>query len=929
MASIAELKTKIDMEQLAETYLGLRKGKGGKEGKALWHSPGHKDENPSLSIFFKEGDWGFKDWSNVGAPHAQGSIIDLVIYCGKAHDATEAMKLLHEWYNIPFDKREEPAEPVQKSLAEHIADKCLLDPKPAIEYLRSRGIGEAAIDAALRNRAIGFNDWTSAKAKAGEHGHGGPAAAFIVRTLNPGRVVAVDLRYIDPALNGGTKTQCQGEKLGYGWTSDIKRLLAARTVYIVESPINALSVETAFPTERHIAAFAIRGTGNIDQIDWHFLRGKQVRICLDHADKVAEKTGYRPGLKAAWDLHEKLTQLDIPALLVDQDLWDEGTDTNDVLQAHGPFKTAQYLKKIETWLIPGMAGKDEKTGRQRIYLPSHDFHAYWKFRVKDDHTQYVKKSSVPEDSEEPDAIPRLEFDDLCGFRVNALSRVTIQSATATMTGDPDSQPKVQFAVSVQVPRHGVKLVRKVFDDEDLHNVTKWEKFGPIYSPANFKRMINILERTAEIGSRRAVNFVGLAWSEGRPVVNEGPDTYFTEPDKQCPYYNLTFPSGNQADARAVIEAFGATMKQNAGSMALAWSLCGHLKALLGFWPHMQMQANKGAGKSTFIKKLERAIAFTMFSGQSLQSEFRLVTSVSHTTHPVGWEELSARRQDIIDKAVGLLQETYQYTVTRRGSDMTEYLLSAPVLLAGEDVPIRSLIGKIVRVELSGKKGTPIPDTLPRFPLKQWLRFLAGLDKARVLEKFEECRRFCFEASSASRDDDGAMRMTNNYAALLTGWSLLAEFAGLPESWNRLPSDLVAEMNAHTRETGADREPWVWITDIALSEIAAGEFRHPYKWCQEQDPATGQMEDVLCIRPAHIIDHISGKPALREKWNGLPVKSDRVYKKQLNGANVILKDTVERTINHRRVGNMVALSLSRMEQYALYATPHKSDFDKGA
>ena len=44
-----------------------------------------------------------------------------------------------------------------------------------------------------------------------------------------------------------------------------------------------------------------------------------------------------------------------------------------------------------------------------------------------------------------------------------------------------------------------------------------------------------------------------------------------------------------------------------------------------------------------------------------QTEYRLLTSISHTSHPVGWEELSARRQDVIDKAVAMLQENYQYT----------------------------------------------------------------------------------------------------------------------------------------------------------------------------------------------------------------------------------------------------------------------------
>ncbi|MGC8059585.1 hypothetical protein ACP3WF_24110, partial [Salmonella enterica] len=82
-----------------------------------------------------------------------------------------------------------------------------------------------------------------------------------------------------------------------------------------------------------------------------------------------------------------------------------------------------------------------------------------------------------------------------------------------------------------------------------------------------------------------------------------------------------------------------------------------------------------SGKSTLIKRLERAIGMTMLSGQSLTTEFRLLTSISHTSHPIGWEELSARRQEVIDKAVGMLQENYQYTVTRRGAEMTEYLLS--------------------------------------------------------------------------------------------------------------------------------------------------------------------------------------------------------------------------------------------------------------
>jgi len=51
--------------------------------------------------------------------------------------------------------------------------------------------------------------------------------------------------------------------------------------------------------------------------------------------------------------------------------------------------------------------------------------------------------------------------------------------------------------------------------------------------------------------------------------------------------------------------------------------------------------------------------------------------------------------------------------------MTEYLLSAPVLLAGEDVPVDSLLGKVVRTQLSGRRGDLLPQNLPRFPVRAY------------------------------------------------------------------------------------------------------------------------------------------------------------------------------------------------------------------
>lgn len=907
MATIEELKQRIDLHDLADK-LGLRRGKG---EKGNYHSPHHDDKSPSLSIF-KDG----KSWKDFSSDTG-GSCIDLVMFVKGVHEVAEAVKCLHEIYGIPLD-RQKPEENKPKSTVEYIAERCMEQRGKAIDYLVGRGISDEVARKAVEKGSVGFNDYCSPKVAEGDPGHGGAAVAFIVKTLNPGAVVAVDMRYLDPVKNGGVKTQTQGEKFGYGWTSDIKRLLGAHTVYIVESPINALSIETAgIPGG---AAFAVRGL-NVPAIDWHFLQGKQVMICMDNDQPFPDghpKAGTRPGPEAAWTLHEMLTGLNIAAQMIDQGEW-EVNDVNDFLQAEGAYELKLALKKIEPWLIPGQPGAGtEMLGKPRVYLPGHDFAQYWRFRVKPDFTSLITKMEKNEEAgtETP------TFTDLAGFRVASVSRVSISGATSTMTGDPDSQPTVLFAVSVQTPRHGPKLVRRVMEDEKLHNIDQWKKFGPVWNMAAFLRMVNILERTAHLGARHAVNFVGLAWRDGELIVNQGPDCYFTEPDKQCPYHNLTFPSGPRADAARVIGAYQATFRKNAALIPLIWGLGGHLKVFLGFWPHMVMQADKGAGKSVLIKRLERSIAFTMFSGQSLQTEFRLLTSISHTSHPVGWEEISARKQEIIDKAVAMLQESYQYTVNRRGSDMTEFLLSAPVLLAGEDVPVRSLLGKVVQTVLTGKKGPLMPEDLPRFPVRQWLDFLAGLKKDQVSQLYAQMRQAC-STYSRSTSDEGAKRMAGNYAAILTAWRLICDFAGLDHAQGDFEDDVLEEMNNHIKDTSSDREPWVWIVEIVLSEIAAGNYRHPFKW----DKLDG--EECLMIRTSHVMDHIAHTNSLRDKWNMLPVKSDRVFKRQLANAAVLMPNAdgqpleVERVVRDRREGHLVAISLSKLERYGLYAAPHVS------
>jgi hypothetical protein len=333
-----------------------------------------------------------------------------------------------------------------------------------------------------------------------------------------------------------------------------------------------------------------------------------------------------------------------------------------------------------------------------------------------------------------------------------------------------------------------------------------------------------------------------------------------------------------------------------------------------------MQAEKGVGKDTLVKRLERAIGMTVYSRQSMQTEFRILTSVCYTSHPVGWGELSANKQDLINKAVATMQEAYQYSHTRRGADLRDFLICAPVLLAGEDVPVRTLQGKIVRNVLTkAMRGPLMPEGLPVFPLRQWLEHLTTLSRDQVQQLHAKNVADLAANCVAARDDAGAERMVANYAAVRTAWMLLCEWAGLDLGQGGFLSDLTAEMNGHIKESVTERQPWVWIVEKLLSEIARGSFRYPFAF-----DATDEGEPFLAVRTSHVMDHVSSEQSLREFWNELPIKSDRVFKAALHSAGVLALPTVERTVNGKRVAHMVGMSLPALEQYGLYATPPKVD-----
>lgn len=891
MTGIEELCQRIDLHDLADR-LGLERP----GGRGNYRSPHHEDTTPSLSIYERDGRQRWRDHST----DCGGDAVDLVRHV-LGLGTQGALRWLRDNYGLPIP--EPRVDPPPQTLAEHVAARCLAQADRAMDYLTThRGIDEAVVRRAISARTLGFNTWTSNKVEAGKPGHGGPGVAFITRTRNPGRIVGVDIRYLNPEINGGVKLRrLPGDNSTDPWYLDLQLLTTAHTVVITESAINAMSVESSgLPG---LSGLAVRSIANVTRIDWRWLRGRRVLIGFDNDEP--DRRNRRAGPEAAWALHERLTAHNIAAHLLDQREW-TCNDLNELLVRDGRETLCAALERLESWAIPGVPGDGSGRGRRRVFLPSHDFHVYWRFRVREDFTSYIRETRENDEGERQE-----ETVDLCGFRIAGISKIRVAGHHTTLSGEIDRDPVTLFSVTTQNSFLNQGLTREVCTYRDLNDLNFWQGCGAIWQRGPFMRLLSILGRATDIGAREVVNYVGLAWRGGKLVVNEGADCYFTDPAKQCPYHKLSFPSGPVETAATVIRAYHRTFSHNAALRILVWSLGGHLKALTGFWPHLTLQAAKGAGKSTLVTALCRTIGMTLFSGQSLQTEFRLVTSLSHTSHPVAWDELSARKQDVIEKTVSILQEAYQWTINKRTTEMTEYLISAPVLLMGEDVPVKNLLGKVVQAQLV-QKGELLPADLPVFPVREWLEFLAGLTRERMRDLLGRCEARLQAACMATTRDGGAARMVRNYAAVLACWELLCEFAGVEDAEFGLTRDLITEMNTHIQETSAEREPWVWITEILLAEIASGAYRHPFLYRTE-----GDGRDTLLIRTNHVIHHLRSSTGLREAWNGMSVKSDRVYKRQLKDAGVLHRERVDASINGARECHLVALDLGKLEEYGLH------------
>jgi len=203
-------------------------------------------------------------------------------------------------------------------------------------------------------------------------------------------------------------------------------------------------------------------------------------------------------------------------------------------------------------------------------------------------------------------------------------------------------------------------------------------------------------------------------------------------------------------------------------------------------------------------------------------------------------------------------------------------------------------------------------------VRAWLDFITRLDKATVKARFDANRAECIADNRAAADDDGANRMSENYAAVLTAGQLMADFMQAPFPLAEFAASLKKEMNSHIAATTASREVWVWIIERLFVEIDAGNYKLPVSFEEDytrKDNAGGSRPCIL-LRTSHVMAHLQSSMTTKEWFDTLPIKSDRALKKSLRRAGVIFDEEIERVVKRGRISNLVALDLERLAEYGL-------------
>jgi len=744
MSDFDTLKS-LDLPTYLETAHGLTPGPGSKQGNPLYCCPFHADKTPSLSVFSaKSGGW---RWRCHGCDIG-GTILDFEMKAAGV-ELAEAAALIAKREGIEWrpSGKGGPPRPTrvltkQEQLVQWLAKVTTTHHQvgEAAGYLtEKRRISQKIVDQLLHEKRIGFSDHKGVQ-----------GVAFTILSWPAAEVVAVDVRRWN-ATNPKDTQRHHGEGTGDFWWHNKRRLSTARTVWIAESTIDALSLECAGKT-----AIGLRTWHNIER-DWSWLRGKRVFICLD-GDAV---DGDQRGQEGTRRLYRLLTAAGAHAKVVGLGWEDDGkVDPNSVLQQGG----AELLKgKLRDAIIKKPVWDPEREMR----LPGHLRALNGGERGIHDRGDHVTARQFKDGELRQLAV--------CDFSIRSVSVVDYLDYS---TGEPDRTLfRYQFVGS------DTSTLRSLMVEE--HRRGDPQAFAPcglIHQPTLFKLYLSLVHYNRE-EEAPVKNIVGLVEVAGTPRLCDASNMDFLRGPNECIYAGMRFPSGTLDDGRAVWDGLTAMWTEGQGELVATWILGSFLKLWLRFWPHLQGAAPKGTGKSTFLEVLADAFHLKTISGEEVSTPYRRKVAVSNSLFPFAMDEASRHANgDGMAQFFNLLNSSYKHELTHHGADRTRLNICAPYLFFGQDTPSDdgAFQSKVIPVTLTPDSRGAIPRIEAPFPLREWAEWLAA-KRPDVVALLHDAKVALLEDIVIPAQSSDADRLITNGAALLVARDLVGEFLDRPDA----------------------------------------------------------------------------------------------------------------------------------------------------
>ncbi|MFW6456694.1 MAG: hypothetical protein ACOC0A_00205 [Planctomycetota bacterium] len=324
---------------------------------------------------------------------------------------------------------------------------------------------------------------------------------------------------------------------------------------------------------------------------------------------------------------------------------------------------------------------------------------------------------------------------------------------------------------------------------DLFDISTWREAGQ--NNAVITKASKFLTYLAHLTTHENVQLddpaVNVTYSTGlvrdSNIIKVSDGVHFPGGDEECAYSGITFPRDGD---KGIFDRLADLTKCDTVRSLLVHQCGAPLKVVFGFYPNCFETADKESGKTTQKQQIATRLRLNMVDAPvQFQTPYRRKKTLSNSNVPIMADEVGRMTSSNLDHLVNNLNSAYNQAVSTHGSGDKVYVLMTPVLLMGQDCPVRdeALLAKTVIYRL--KKDSKSPEALKElrksdayFPFGDWLEFAADYandhDLLKMLGSKVTLLRDKLPERVAARCAEGD-RTIANYSTQLVAADLLCEY----------------------------------------------------------------------------------------------------------------------------------------------------------